>query len=109
MLIVFDRLEWWAKRNGCSAENPQVDTFNDIVHWRTWNCSGSSNLLQHYLVDDMGEHAALRPEILLTHLSGHVWPDTEINFSSIADNKGPTYIDASKIMMDFFSRWARYG
>lgn len=50
------RLDWWAKRNGCSAENPQVDTVNNIVHLRTWNCSGSPHLLQHYLVDDMGEH-----------------------------------------------------
>jgi poly(3-hydroxybutyrate) depolymerase len=50
-----DWLSWWARRNGCAAENSQVDTFNGDVHWRTWNCSGKSNLLQHYKVDDMGE------------------------------------------------------
>jgi poly(3-hydroxybutyrate) depolymerase len=48
--------------------------------------------MQHYLVDDMG----------------HVWPATDINFSSLADKKPPTYIDASQIVMDFFANWTRY-
>jgi poly(3-hydroxybutyrate) depolymerase len=46
---------------------------------------------------------------MLIGSTGHVWPDTEINFSSLADQKPPTYIDASAIIMDFFTRWTRYG
>lgn len=88
-----DWLSWWAKRNGCPTENPQVDTFNGDVHYLTWNCSGKADLLQHYKVDDMG----------------HVWPSTEINFSGIAAGKGPTHIEASEIVMTFFDRWTRYG
>jgi len=88
-----DWLGWWAARNGCQNENTQVDTFGGDVHWRTWNCSAKSNLLQHYKVDDMG----------------HVWPSTEINFSALAAEKGPTHIEASAIIMEFFDQWTRYG
>ena len=49
-----DWLSWWAQRNGCAAENPIEDSFENLVHRRTWNCAGKENLLQHYLVDDMG-------------------------------------------------------
>jgi poly(3-hydroxybutyrate) depolymerase len=55
------RLSWWAQRNSCSAENPQVDSFNNDVHWRTWNCSGKGNLLQHYKVNDMGQCFCIYP------------------------------------------------
>lgn len=66
-------------------------------------------MLQHYKVDDMGKPFSKRVMWdMLTLCAGHVWPDTEINFSSLADGKPPTYIDASKVLMDFFAQWTRY-
>ncbi|KAI0011098.1 carbohydrate esterase family 1 protein [Xylariaceae sp. FL0662B] len=85
-------MQWWTQRNGCT--NKKVDdTFNGDVHHSTWTCGDkkAKGALQHWKVDSMG----------------HCWASTEINFSQIAAGEGPTHIDASKIIMEFFDQFTK--
>ncbi|KAI0473427.1 carbohydrate esterase family 1 protein [Xylariaceae sp. FL0804] len=84
-------LDWWAARDGC-ADDPEVDqSFDDDVQHYTWTCNGTAGALQHWKVDDMG----------------HCWASTEINFSQISIGQGPTHINASRIIMDFFDQYTK--
>ncbi|KAL7625382.1 hypothetical protein AAE478_004599 [Parahypoxylon ruwenzoriense] len=82
----------WAERNGCDDGAKKVeDSFGGDVHHTTWTCGRAEGALQHWKVDDMG----------------HCWASTEINFSQIAAGEGPTHIQASQIIMDFFDRFTK--
>ncbi|KAI0439366.1 carbohydrate esterase family 1 protein [Xylaria telfairii] len=83
-------LGWWADRNGCTASKVE-DSFDGDVHHTTWTCGNTEGVLQHWKVDDMG----------------HCWASTEINFSQISVPQGPTHIQASQIIMDFFDRFTK--
>ncbi|KAI0403205.1 carbohydrate esterase family 1 protein [Xylaria palmicola] len=85
-------LEWWAERNGCASSEVE-DSFGGDVHHTTWTCGndGVEGALQHWKVDDMG----------------HCWASTEINFSQLSVPQGPTHIQASQIIMDFFDRFTK--
>ncbi|KAI1084150.1 carbohydrate esterase family 1 protein [Whalleya microplaca] len=84
-------LGWWAERNGCTDKKIE-DTFDGDVHHTTWTCGGNAKgVLQHWKVDSMG----------------HCWASTEINFSQIAAGEGPTHIEASKIIMEFFDQFTK--
>ncbi|KAF2435432.1 carbohydrate esterase family 1 protein [Tothia fuscella] len=85
-----DWLEYWVSRTDCSNKT-QVDTFDGDVHLLSWTCDGIKGALQHYKVDDMG----------------HQWPSTVVNFSGIAAGKGPTHIDASALIIQFFDRFTK--
>ena len=37
----------------------------------------------------------------------HNWPSTEINFSQLASGDGPTHLQASAIIQDFFMNFTR--
>ncbi|KAI0599172.1 carbohydrate esterase family 1 protein [Biscogniauxia sp. FL1348] len=88
-------LGWWAERNGCDGgrggEEEVEDSFEGDVHHHTWTCGGVRGVLQHWKVDSMG----------------HCWASTEINFSQIAAGQGPTHIQASQIIMDFFDQFTK--
>ncbi|KAI2784620.1 carbohydrate esterase family 1 protein [Daldinia loculata] len=85
-------LGWWAQRNGCDDSAKQVeDSFDGDVHHTTWNCGSEEGALQHWKIDDMG----------------HCWASTEINFSQVAAGQGPTHIQASQIIMEFFDKFAK--
>ncbi|KAH9904673.1 carbohydrate esterase family 1 protein [Xylariomycetidae sp. FL2044] len=92
-------LGWWAERNGCAGDaGVQVeDSFGGDVHHYVWTCGGGGGggteegVLQHWKVDDMG----------------HCWASTEINFSQIAAGEGPTHIQASQIIMEFFDQFTK--
>ncbi|KAF7308836.1 Carbohydrate esterase family 1 protein [Mycena kentingensis (nom. inval.)] len=88
---ISDWISSWATRNGCTSPPAQNDTFDGDVHHFSWTCQGVDGVLQHYKVDSMG----------------HVWPSTEPNFSQLAALEGPTHIQASSILMDFFDKFAR--
>ena len=120
-------LDQWAERNGC-ADKTVEDSFDGDVHHSTWACAGSDGaaqgLLQHWKVDSMGElplslTPGISPLIKAPPLSfegtfvlvltygqhpGHCWASTEINFSQIAAGEGPTHIQASEIIMQFFDQ-----
>ncbi|KAI5918577.1 carbohydrate esterase family 1 protein [Camillea tinctor] len=83
-------LEWWAQRNGCTDEEVE-DSFGGDVHHHSWTCASTEGVLQHWKVDSMG----------------HCWASTEINFSQIAAGQGPTHIQASQIIMDFFDQFTK--
>ncbi|KAI8630219.1 carbohydrate esterase family 1 protein [Xylariaceae sp. FL1651] len=84
-------LGWWAERNSCASSNVE-DSFDGDVHHTTWTCAGGvEGMLQHWKVDDMG----------------HCWASTEINFSQISVLEGPTHIQASQIIMDFFDQFTK--
>ncbi|KAI2615886.1 carbohydrate esterase family 1 protein [Hypoxylon sp. NC1633] len=87
-------LGWWAQRNGCGdgdGGKKVEDSFGGDVHHMTWTCGGVEGVLQHWKVDDMG----------------HCWASTEINFSQIAAGEGPTHIQASQIIMEFFDQFTK--
>ncbi|KAI0111223.1 carbohydrate esterase family 1 protein [Nemania sp. FL0031] len=84
-------LGWWAERNACTSSVVD-DSFDGDVHHTTWTCAGGvEGVLQHWKVDDMG----------------HCWASTEINFSQISVLEGPTHIEASQIIMDFFDQFTK--
>jgi poly(3-hydroxybutyrate) depolymerase len=85
-----DWLHYWVKRNSCSGLK-QEDSFNGVVHHLSWSCGGIDGALQHYKVDDMG----------------HAWASTEPNLSQLAALEGPTHIQASQIIMEFFDGFTR--
>ena len=96
------RLEWWAQRNGCD-ETPKVEnSFNVDVQHYSWTCNGITGVQQHYKIDDMGK----LPAGLIVG-SGHCWASTEPNFSQISVGEGPTHIEASQVVMDFFGQFQR--
>lgn len=43
----------------------------------------------------------------LISMVGHCWASTEINFSQISVPQGPTHIQASQIIMDFFDQFTK--
>ncbi|KAI0904695.1 carbohydrate esterase family 1 protein [Ustulina deusta] len=84
-------LGWWAERNACTSSKVE-DSFNGDVHHTTWTCAdGAEGVLQHWKIDDMG----------------HCWASTEINFSQLSVLEGPTHIQASQIIMEFFDQYAK--
>ncbi|KAH8833346.1 carbohydrate esterase family 1 protein [Flagelloscypha sp. PMI_526] len=87
---ISDWLNSWAQRNGCTGPPSVEDTNDGKVHHYKWTCNGVEGALEHYKVDDMG----------------HVWPSTEINFSQLAAGEGPTYIQASDLVMKFFDKFS---
>ncbi|KAI1283619.1 carbohydrate esterase family 1 protein [Xylaria sp. FL0933] len=84
-------LGWWAERNACTSSTVE-DSFDGDVHHTTWTCAnGAEGVLQHWKVDDMG----------------HCWASTEPNFSQLSVLEGPTHIQASQIIIDFFDRYTK--
>ncbi|KAI1266456.1 carbohydrate esterase family 1 protein [Xylariaceae sp. FL1019] len=84
-------LSWWAERNSCTGPAVEQSFDNDVQHY-SWTCGDDvEGLLQHWKVDDMG----------------HCWASTEINFSQISVLEGPTHIQASQIIMDFFDQFTK--
>ncbi|KAB5539260.1 carbohydrate esterase family 1 protein [Coniochaeta sp. 2T2.1] len=87
-----DWLSEWAKRDNCTSDSGQtVDSFDGDVHHVSWNCDGEQAALQHYKIDDLG----------------HCWASTEPNLSQLGAAQGPTHIDASRIIMDFFDNFTK--
>ncbi|KAI0199314.1 carbohydrate esterase family 1 protein [Astrocystis sublimbata] len=83
-------LDWWAERNACTSSKVD-DSFDGDVHHTSWTCDNTEGVLQHWKIDDMG----------------HCWASTEINFSQISVGQGPTHIQASEIIMDFFDQFTK--
>ncbi|KAI0017021.1 carbohydrate esterase family 1 protein [Xylariomycetidae sp. FL0641] len=88
---VQDWLGWWAERDGCGGGPVVTDSFDGDVHHYVWTCAGQEGVLQHWKVDDMG----------------HCWASTELTFSAISIGQGPTHIEASQLIMDFFDQHSK--
>ncbi|KAJ7728805.1 carbohydrate esterase family 1 protein [Mycena maculata] len=85
-----DWLSWWAQRNNCPNQTMENLYNGDVQHY-VWECNGVGGVLQHWKVDDMG----------------HCWASTTLDFSEIAAGQGPTPIDASTIVMNFFDQFTK--
>ena len=83
--------EWlkdWAVRNGCSpnVQNQTQQLYNDNVERSTWTCDSQGEVMIHYYIHDFG----------------HGWPTTA-PLDNDYQRYGPTYFDATPIVLDFFS------
>lgn len=86
-----DWLSWWAERNNCTSPPSVEESFDDDVQHYVWTCGDTEGVLQHWKVDDMG----------------HCWASTEPNFSQLSIGQGPTHIEASQIIIDFFDQFSK--
>ena len=79
----------WATRNGCgqSAKNITKMLFNGTEK-HSFSCSGHEDVVIHYAVPGFG----------------HGWPST-MALDNDYQRFGPTWFNATKIMVDFFRRW----
>lgn len=83
-------LEGWAARNGCGKDDKGKTTklYDGKVEKITWSCGEVEDVVIHYYI----------------HEFGHGWPST----SHMDDDKdiryGPTYFNATPIVMDFFGK-----
>ncbi|KAF7296259.1 Carbohydrate esterase family 1 protein [Mycena chlorophos] len=90
--FMHDRLGYWAERNNCPNATQVVDQqFNGTVQHYSWTCDGVEGLLQHWKVDSMG----------------HCWASTTLDLTEIAAGQGPTPIDASTLVIQFFDQFVK--
>ncbi|KAF4126926.1 depolymerase [Geosmithia morbida] len=80
----------WAGRNLCEHET-ESDLFDGHVRRLSWSCQGHEGAVQHYRTDDQK----------------HCWASTEPNFSQVAAGDGPTYLEASELIAEFFRNFTR--
>lgn len=83
---------WWSLRDGCDHP-PKVNNTvvthgkkSENVQHVAYTCKGRENVVNHYKIDGMG----------------HDWPSTRSNSDNKKDG-GPTVIDATPLIMDFFN------
>ncbi|KAL1310539.1 hypothetical protein AAFC00_000820 [Neodothiora populina] len=84
--------EWaqdWTQADGCASNpSPQNEHLNNSkVMLAQYSCNGSTNVVSHYSIDGLG----------------HTWPSTEYNLENFGVG---TYLDASPLILDFFSKWS---
>lgn len=106
---VLNRLNWWAERNDCTNPPSVEDSFDGDVHHSIWTCQGTQGVLQHWKVDDMGElfEIALTDIVTNGNGTGHCWASTEPNFSQLSIGQGPTHIEASQLIIEFFDQFTK--
>ena len=85
--------EWlqdWAGRNGCEGSEDQNSTsvlYDGGVERSAWTCHGRKDVVVHYYI----------------HGFGHGWPTTT-PLDNDFQRYGPTYFNATPIVMDFFEK-----
>lgn len=98
----------WARRNGCPA-NATVEDYlqtgdvanstsvseNGTIAKATWTCGGWSDVVTGYYVKGLG----------------HGWPSTVALSDPLLEEfrGGPTSWNASRVLMEWFSRWSVLG
>ena len=82
-------LHHWAYLDGCTTDDQgqQDFMFNGIVNQTTWSCAQYKDIVTGYWIEGLG----------------HVWPSTTPNDD---DKHGHTVLNATPIIMDFFSRYS---
>lgn len=86
--------EWcaeWAERNGCTAgsENRTVELYAGEVLRSTWSCGKWEDVVVHYFIKGFG----------------HGWPTTT-HLENDYQRFGPTYFNATPMVMEFFGKYA---
>ncbi|KAJ9314736.1 CAZyme family CE1 [Paecilomyces variotii] len=76
----------WSKRDGYGPKSDLTSSFdNHVLKYEYGNSDGSLGMVTHYLIRGLG----------------HAWPSTQPN----SDNPNGTYINATPLILDFFSKW----
>ncbi|KAK4544177.1 hypothetical protein LTR36_004387 [Oleoguttula mirabilis] len=86
---VWDWVTEWAKRNTGTAENTRTSLYDGKVEKYSFASDDGNEVLVHYYI----------------HGFGHGWP-TKRPLNNDEQRHGPTYFDATPIVLDFFSRFA---
>ena len=85
--------EWlrsWAQRNKCpdAMTNSTTPLYGGNVTKFSWSCGGFPEVVVHYLIQGFG----------------HGWPTT-YPLNNDFQRLGPTYFNATPVVMDFFQKW----
>ena len=80
-------LQSWAKRNNCDSAE-KITLYDGGVEKSAWSAGAQKEVLIHYYI----------------HGFGHGWPTTR-PLDNDDQRYGPTYFNATPIVMDFFKRW----
>lgn len=103
------RLEFWAKRNSCTA-NSTAHSVDGNVHHTSWTCGGQSGILQHWKVDSNGWSFPLERQqkwhLLIKMSLGHDWPSKSRNINMLVAGMGPQPIEANELIIDFFNQYS---
>lgn len=76
----------WSKRDGYGPGSDLTTSFdNNVLEYEYGALDGTLGIVTHYLIKGLG----------------HAWPSTQPN----SDNPNGTYIDATPLILDFFSKW----
>ncbi|GAD99411.1 ferulic acid esterase (FaeA), putative [Paecilomyces variotii No. 5] len=76
----------WSKRDGYGPRSYLTSSFdNNVLKYEYGNLDSSLGIVTHYMIRGLG----------------HAWPSTQPN----SDNPNGTYIDATPLIMDFFSKY----
>ncbi|OAP60816.1 hypothetical protein AYL99_05818 [Fonsecaea erecta] len=98
---VYEWLQGWAKRNGCvDLEGQRVSLYDGRVEKIVWSMQGSGpygdqyahSVIEHYKIAGFG----------------HGWPSRYPLNNDSQERHGPTYFDATPLVMEFFGRFKRF-
>ncbi|KIX94430.1 uncharacterized protein Z520_09816 [Fonsecaea multimorphosa CBS 102226] len=97
---VYEWLQGWAKRNGCvDLEGKRVFLHGGKVEKIVWSTPGK------------GDHSEQHVENVVEHYKiagfGHGWPSRYPLNNDSQERHGPTYFDATPLVMEFFRRFKR--
>jgi poly(3-hydroxybutyrate) depolymerase len=77
----------WSERNGYGSSNVTAESHGDnVIRYEFGNDTADMGIVTSYLIEGMG----------------HSWPSTVSNF----DTSDATYVNATPMIMEFFSRWS---
>jgi poly(3-hydroxybutyrate) depolymerase len=87
-------LEYWSLRNGCGP-NQGINEFShkNALNHTTYTCNGTKNIVEGYWIQGMD----------------HDWASTGPNSDNEEHGDGPTFINATPLIMDFFNRYSNPG
>ena len=86
---LYERMRGWADLNGCSPENTTTRLFDGHVQKYTWSSNKYQEVVIHYRIEGFG----------------HGFPTTT-PLDNDDQRFGPTYFNATLMILDFFRRWS---
>lgn len=87
---IFSWIQGWAHRNGCPKgdNGKMISLYGGKVKKTVWTCGGAEDVVEHYKIAGFG----------------HGWPTT-FPLNNDEQRHGPTYFNATPIVLDFFQRF----